>query len=484
MVQRTIRIHMNSKKILRIFLFLSMAFGFINQTLLAGTFGKFTYEVEGDSIIITGYPRDASGAVAIPSVIADKPVTRIGQYAFSKCTGLTSVEIPDSVTRIGGYAFFYCSGLTSMDIPNSVTRIGRYAFHGCSGLTSVDIPSSVTRIISNAFGLCTGLTSLKVDSDNPAFSSKGGVLFDKDKTRLILRCPGLKGDYVIPDSVTRIGRYAFRDGTGLTSVSIPDSVTHIGRYAFQGCSGLTSVGIPNSVIHIGSGAFASCSGLTSVGISNSVTRIRTYTFAGCTGLTSVDIPNSVTSIGSHAFMDSDALEKATFSGNAPIMGLGVFEQTSATFKIYYLKGKKGFTSPKWKGYPTVELNEAPEAVNSTEDVSRRSGDWLSTTADRGLAFSFSLAAASWTHTLSSTLMSTKSATTTEVIDGRKYLTLAVIRPSGMNLMIEVSPDLIDWYSGKRHTTVVTDDASLLKVRDNTPLAPGTKRYIRVKAMAP
>ena len=86
----------------------------------------------------------------------------IADGAFSDCSGLTSVTIPNSVTSIGNYAFNGCSGLTSVTIPNSVTSIGEFAFYFCSGLTSVTIPNSVTSIGNSAFGGCSGLTSVTI----------------------------------------------------------------------------------------------------------------------------------------------------------------------------------------------------------------------------------------------------------------------------------------------------------------------------------
>ena len=118
------------------------------------------------------------------------------------------------------------------------------------------------------------------------------------------------GSVVIPSSVTynsetynvtSIGDYAFRDCSGLTSVTIPNSVTSIGGYAFQNCTGLTSITIPGSVTDTGYEAFNKCTGLTSVTIQNGVTRIGKGSFSDCKGLTSISIPNSVTSIGSWAF---------------------------------------------------------------------------------------------------------------------------------------------------------------------------------------
>jgi hypothetical protein len=115
-----------------------------------------------------------------------------------------------------------------------------------------------------------------------------------------LNCAGLTS-VTIPNSVTAIGRSAFLNCAGLTSVTIPNSVTTIGEWAFASCSGLTSVTIPSSVTTIDDEAFKYCTSLTSVTIPNSVTTIGTSAFEGCTGLTSVTIPNSVTTIGKDAF---------------------------------------------------------------------------------------------------------------------------------------------------------------------------------------
>ncbi|MDO4995036.1 MAG: leucine-rich repeat domain-containing protein, partial [Bacteroidales bacterium] len=84
-----------------------------------------------------------SGSLSIPSSVNDYTVTSIGEVAFYKCSGLTSVTIPNSVTSIGTVAFSGCSGLTSVTIPESVTSIESDAFYGCSGLTSVNITDIV-----------------------------------------------------------------------------------------------------------------------------------------------------------------------------------------------------------------------------------------------------------------------------------------------------------------------------------------------------
>ena len=98
----------------------------------------------------------------IGKVIFDKPITRIGEWAFYNRTRLTSVNIPDSVTTIGDRAFWECTSLTSVTIPDSVTTIGYGAFCDCSSLKSVTIPDSVTTIKTNAFWGCSSLTSVTI----------------------------------------------------------------------------------------------------------------------------------------------------------------------------------------------------------------------------------------------------------------------------------------------------------------------------------
>ena len=100
--------------------------------------------------------------VEIKDLVIPDGITSINDYAFSGCSGWTSVTIPNSVTSIGYGAFYYCSNLTSVEIPNSVTSIGVRCFYSCSGLTSITVPNSVTTIGNYAFYHCSGLTNLSI----------------------------------------------------------------------------------------------------------------------------------------------------------------------------------------------------------------------------------------------------------------------------------------------------------------------------------
>ena len=229
-------------------------------------------------------------------------VTVIGDYAFSCCISLTSANLPDSVTSIGDSAFSFCRSLICMTIPDSVTSIGASAFVFCESLTCMTIPDSVTSIGKSAFSCCTGLYSIDVSENNAYYISENGVLFDKNKIRLMQYPAGsIRTEYQIPDSVISIENSAFCKCMSLISVTIPDGVMSIGKNAFCGCSALISVIIPDSVSEIGEDAFELCQKLISVKISDNVTNIRDRTFWGCKNLISVTIPDSVTALGEDVF---------------------------------------------------------------------------------------------------------------------------------------------------------------------------------------
>ena len=218
-----------------------------------------------------------------------------------------SYTIGNEVTKIGNYAFYGCSGLTSIEIQNSVTSIGEYTFYGCSGLTSIEIPNSVTTIGNYAFNDCSGLTSVIINSN--AIMSKTYTSEYSSTSNLKSIFGSQVKSYTIGNEVTKIGDYAFYGCSGLTSIEIPNSVTSIGKYTFYGCSGLTSIEIPNSVTSIGEYTFYECSGLTSIEIPNSVTSIGRGAFRYCSKITSIKIPGNVKTIGFNAFHGCTSLAK-------------------------------------------------------------------------------------------------------------------------------------------------------------------------------
>ncbi len=270
------------------------------------------------------------------------------------------IIIPNTVTSIGDYAFFGCTSLTSVTIPSSITSIGESAFKGSTSLTSVTIPSSVTSIGEYAFSGCTGLTSVYI-SDLEAWCKISFGFASNPLSyahHLYLNGEEVK-DLIIPNTVTSIGKYAFRGCTGLTSVTIPSSVTSIWYNAFSGCTSLTSVTIPSSVTYIDGSAFAGCTGLTSVTIPSSVTSIGGSAFQNCSELTYVycyaeTAPSTYPNLFDGSYIEystlhvpASAIESyrttAPWSGFGKIVALDGDEQC-ATPTIYYNSGKLSFKS--------------------------------------------------------------------------------------------------------------------------------------------
>ena len=290
-------------------------------------------------------------------------VDTIGSFVFYNCVNLESITIPDSVTYIGHSSFRGCTSLTSIDIPSSVTTIGNQAFRNCTSLTNVNISSGVTEIQTYAFYGCSSLASITVEAvtppnlgtrafdntnDCPIFVEEDRVDAYKsawpqyaDRIQAIPQDNTLFNSIVdrsvtsidIPNDVTSIGQYAFRNCSSLTSVNIPDSVTSIGEHAFTGCTKLTNIGIPDSVTIIGNAAFYGCTSLTSVSIGNGVTIIGSYVFTGCSALTSITIPDSVTSIGDGAFDGCSSLTSVTIGNGVTIIGIYVFTGCSALTSV-------------------------------------------------------------------------------------------------------------------------------------------------------
>ena len=276
------------------------------------------------------------GCTSLTNITIPNSVTSISRYTFWNCTSLKSVTIPGSVTSIGEYAFDGCTRLASVTIPDSVTSIGYGAFYECTSLANITIPSSVTSIGDYAFYNCTSLKSIEVSDNNENYSSVDGVLFNKDKSKLITY-PASKADseYAIPNSVTSIDYYAFENCTSLTSVTIPNSVTSIGDNAFENCTSLTSVTIPDSVTSTGACVFLSCKDLMSVTIPNSVTSIDYSAFRYCTSLKDVYYTGSQSdwkkiSIGPY----NDCLTNATIHYNWGVETPLITNEDETSFTVY------------------------------------------------------------------------------------------------------------------------------------------------------
>ncbi len=203
-------------------------------------------------------------AAVLEKVILPNGILSIGEAAFNNCTALAEINLPGSLTSISSYAFYGCRRLTSASIPDGITTLNHYTFTDCENLKTVTIGKKVQTLGGTAFDGCLKLTEIAVSEQNPTFSSVGGVLYNKNKTQLLLCPAGLRGSFVIPAGVTAVGQNAFYDCSGLISVIIPDGVSVIGEYAFTNCEELKTVRLGKGVAEIGEGAFALCDRMADV----------------------------------------------------------------------------------------------------------------------------------------------------------------------------------------------------------------------------
>ena len=312
----------------------------------------FKWDVTVCGVEITRYIGTAT-QVNIPSSIDNLPVVAVGAMAFMDCRDVESVVIPDTVQEINVAAFAYCTSLKSVTIPKSVSYID-----------------------SEAFDYCSSLETFEVSDDNDYYKSENNLLLTKDGKTLVC---GVNGDVEIPYGVETIGYSAFCGITNLSSVTMSDtvsvimedafgdclslehielpfSVTNIEAYAFSG-SGIKSfyvdldnpvyksdsdvllskdgkvvisginrdVEIPAGVVEISEGAFCGLAEVSGVQLPDSMENIGCFAFEWCSSLVALTIPENVSSIGERAFAGCSSLTNAIFLGNAPEMGVNVFQ---------------------------------------------------------------------------------------------------------------------------------------------------------------
>ena len=246
-------------------------------------------------------------------------------------------------------------------IPEGTTKLDWSSFEKCTELTSVVIPDSVTEISGSAFKGCPNLASIVVSEGNTVYDSRNNcnAVIETETNTLVAGCAGT----TIPKSVTKIGRIAFWERVGMTSIIIPKSVTEIGDCAFEGCKDLSEIVIPPSVTMIDSSLFEDCTNLTRVVIPKTVTKIREKAFYGCTNLTEVVIPNSVTGIEDWAFCGCSSLVQIAVPKSLKTIN-NIFCDCSALSRITLPKSVEEIGGRAFSGCCNLSELVLPNSVKS------------------------------------------------------------------------------------------------------------------------
>ncbi len=215
----------------------------------------FSYSVQPNGeIAITGLTvaGKACTEISIPETIEDKPVTIIDSVAFSGCNNLDSIKIPQSIKRIGHQAFSCCPNLTGITVSDLneqySTRDGLLYNKNQTKLFccpegrkgEIILPDGLTEISEDAFESCIGLTDITASDLNGQYSSIEGILYNKEQTKLLCCPEGKNGEIVIPDSVISIEESAFVGCTSITSI-IVSSNNNFQMKIFDECTNLEHV---------------------------------------------------------------------------------------------------------------------------------------------------------------------------------------------------------------------------------------------------
>lgn len=298
---------MKTNLLIVLFLLLTQVVSAANEVLINGIYylldsSKKEAEVTKgpNSENVSGYLDDTSLTYYTNTVTVPQSVTYNG--------------VTYKVTSIGRGAFAVNRRLKKVNLPESLVSIQPGAFAWCDDLQSIYIPKSVEDIEYAAFEGCIGLNSVVVDKDNKNYDSRDNCngIIETEGNELIFGNQNTK----IPNSVTRIGEWAFAGQSLLTTVDIPSSVTSLGSHAFSE-SGLKSMEMPNSIIGLGVNVFMNCRAMETLVFSESLETIPGFLLNQCHALKSIIIPASVKVVEEYALAYCNNIQSITFLSTTP-----------------------------------------------------------------------------------------------------------------------------------------------------------------------
>lgn len=238
----------------------------------AKTSEKTDFQLDGNTLVkYTG----TAQTVSVPN-----SVEIIGEEAFANNDIIETVSLPKNIKKISYGAFSNCSSLKKIAVPDKCEEISNAAFSNCSSLKTVSIGAGIEKLGNGIFIGCNKLNDFQITGKE--FVNTNGVIYDKNKEKLIEVIPGKKKEKVnIPDTVTYIYPYAFYGCDTVKSVTLSSNIKEIPAFAFSNAKGIKEIVIPYSVETIDTKAFENCVNLRNVEIPESVRFIHSTAFDGC-----------------------------------------------------------------------------------------------------------------------------------------------------------------------------------------------------------
>ena len=334
---------------------------------LANSNGDYTYDVRDDGTIeITKYNGSASN-LNIPSTIDGKQVSYIGSDSFRGNKYLNSVTIPDSVKVIQPRAFAEFSNLSTLKFGKNVEKIYDYVFFQ-TNITEITLPEKLNHISGIAFlGNCV-IKNINVDANNTNFSSNNGIVFSKDKKKIVLYPQGkTEKAYTIPSTVEEICDSAFSYAQ-VESITISKSVKKFGNYVFSSTN-IKSITIPSTVTEMGYGPVADCQKLISANIQSKVKVLPYDMFNGCASLKNVTLNDNIEEIYNRAFYGCKSLSNITLPKNLKKIDAGSFYECSNLNNIKIPSGVRYISNYAFNNNTTLDISATK--LEKLEDGSYR-----------------------------------------------------------------------------------------------------------------
>lgn len=286
----------------------------------------------------------------IKTISIPDSVQNIGMSAFSNINNLSKVGFSNNskCESIGECAFSYTYNLKEFLIPDSVTSIEDNALYE-SGITNIGIGANLTSIGSGVFASCHNLSDITVDEKNAKYASYDGVLYNKNKTILILYPAARSGSYTLAKTTEKIDRYAFSGASKLSEVVMNEGLTDIGENAFEYCESLQTPVLPSTLTEIDGYAFMWCSGMTDkLIIPKSVKSISWYAFGWDYALTDIEFePESVLDRIGYGTFSYCGIEDFTIPGNVSTIAQEAFTGCNQLLTVTFEADSQIENLPAW-----------------------------------------------------------------------------------------------------------------------------------------